>query len=565
MTRAIALVFAVAAFVGTSVPARAAITGASLTGGQALANGGAILQLTAPLPDILPNGFDDDNVRIFDEVQNLTLSSVVILDTADPALSSNVLGVGSVVSSHYLFFDTAASNVDAIGTVTFDQPILGVIRFNEQHDSSDPVLGEPTVVYGVGNPSLESADVATFTGNTLSFDITAVSPGDALRIVTGVNPVPGINVCAAGTETVTGTITGGDSLAEGGQFKQICDPIGDVGSDNFQSPDLFAFEEQQNVLLDADLFLDDTAFIAAGETVSSYYVVFDPGPNTRVEATVDFPDAIIGIIRDRIELQDSAFLGDASANYLAPNLLGLESGDTASFSGNQLTIDVRASTPGDSIRVLLGSASPSLTFNPCTPQETTLTGGVTGGSAAGLGGQFVQLCEPIGPVGNDNYQTFDLYAFEEAQNAVLAAPLAAEVGPFPTIAAGTVVSSYYVGFDPPNSQDTIGSIQFPSAILGVMTSQGSLIASDVLGAATGQYLNPNLRGLEPGVDSVSVSGDTLMVDFSANSPGDYVRVLVAGSPPPVPALGPIGLATLAALVMGAGWGALRGRDRRGER
>jgi len=541
-------------------PAGAAITAGNLTGGLAFGSGGTVQILAGgAIPHILPNAFDDNHVRVFDEQQALSLSAPLILDTADPALASNVLGVGSVVSSHYLFFDPASTGIDAIGNVSFDEPILGVIRLNDQHDASDPVLGATGITYGVSNPSLEAGDIITFSGSTLNFDITASSPGDALRIVTGTNPTPGINVCAAGTETLTGSVTGGGASTAGGQFKQICDPIGNVGDDNFQSYDLFAFEEQQNVLLQQDLFLDTTTVIAAGETVSSFYVIFDPGPSTSIFATIDFPDTIIGIIVDRSELQSSEFLGDASANYLAPSLLGLEAGDSASFSGSQLTLDVRASTPGDSIRVLLGSASPSLSFNPCVPQDMTLSGSVTGGSAFSAGGQFVQLCEPIGPVGNDNFQTADLFAFEEAQNVILAAPLTTDEGPFPTIATGSLISSYYVAFDPGASLNTVGSIQFPGTILGVMTSTATLTASDSLGAATGTYLNPGLRGLESGIDSVSVAGTTLDVVLTANSPGDYVRVIVAGTPAPVPSMGPVGLGILLAIVCWVGLGGLQSR------
>ena len=74
----------------------------------------------------------------------------------------------------------------------------------------------------------------------------------------------------------------------------------------------------------------------------------------------------------------------------------------------------------------------------------------------------------------------------------------------------------------------IGSVTFPGNIIGLATSIGTLDASDGLGNPTASYLNPSLRGLEA-EDSVSFSGDTLSVSFSANSPGDYIRVFVAGS------------------------------------
>jgi len=461
------------------------------------------------------------------------------------------------VSSHYVLFDPASLK-DAIGSVDFDEPVLGIIRTNVRFNETDALLGNATATYTIGNQGLEGSDLVTISGSSIDFDLTTNSPGDAIRVITGVDPVPGVNVCPPGTETITGVVTGGSVLAEGGQVKQICDPIGDVGNDNFDSFDVFAFEEQQSVLLVADLYLDDVEFIASGETVSSYYVVFDPNATESVIATLTFPDDIIGVIGTKDELQASNFLGDASANYLNPSLLGLEGGDMFSIAGADLTIDFSASTPGDSIRVILGSASPSFGFNPCTPPETTLSGAVTGGSAGAAGGQFTQLCEPIGSVGNDNFQSNDLFAFEEVEDFALPVALVVDEPVAAVIPAGTFVTSCYVAFDPSSSNSTlIGSVTFPAPILGVMTTAASLTAGDLLGNPTAVYLNPNLRGLE-GSDSVSVTGSVLGVDLAADTPGDYVRVLVQGSAPAVPSAGPLGFgALLAALgVLGAirlGW------------
>ena len=48
------------------------------------------------------------------------------------------------------------------------------------------------------------------------------------------------------------------------------------------------------------------------------------------------------------------------------------------------------------------------------------------------------------------------------------------------------------------------------------------------------YENPTLRGLESG-DTVTITGlKTINVDWSAGSPGDYIRVLTNFSPSAVP-------------------------------
>ena len=442
----------------------AEIIDGELTGGSAMSDG--MFELIAA-PAILGNNpFDDNNVYGFDEVQELTLSANLIMDFASSSLSSNVLGAGSVVSSHYVIFDPASSE-SAEGTVTFDQPVLGIIKSNLRFNETDGLLGNPLTDYAIGNQQLEPADTVTMAGATISFDLTSNSPGDAIRVITGVNPVPGVNVCAEGTETLAGQITGGDAFTNGGQFRQICAPIGDVGDDNFDSFDLFAFEEQQAVELVSDLFLDATTVISAGEFVSSYYVVWDPIPTNRIIATVTFPDTVIGVIADNAQLEDSEFLGNASANYLNPNLLGLESGDDFVIDGSSITIDFAAGSPGDSIRVILGSASPSLSYNICEPQNMTLSGAVTGGAAAADGGTFSQLCEPIGPVGNDNLQSNDLFAFEELINTVLPQDIELDDPSMSTLAAGTLVSTYYVAYDPGTTKDAIGTITFPGDILAL--------------------------------------------------------------------------------------------------
>ncbi|HPG28042.1 MAG TPA: hypothetical protein PLW10_20575, partial [Myxococcota bacterium] len=102
----------------------AGIVSGSLMGGQAASNGGTFLVVTgASIGTLGNNAFDDDNVRAFDEMQDLTLTSNLILDVVAPGIPSNVLGPGSTISSHYLIFDPATTT-DAIGSISFDEPIV---------------------------------------------------------------------------------------------------------------------------------------------------------------------------------------------------------------------------------------------------------------------------------------------------------------------------------------------------------------------------------------------------------------------------------------------------------
>ena len=167
---------------------------------------------------------------------------------------------------------------------------------------------------------------------------------------------------------------------------------------------------------------------------------------------------------------------------------------------------------------------------------TSIGGTVTGGTALAAGGTFVKLtvplANPFGPpnsVGNDNFQSPNLFEFDEDQNILLAAPLTVDVGASP-IPAGTIVASHYVFFDPGPSEHIIGIVNFDSDILGIITSTNTLAASDFLANTGVNYLNPSARGLEAG-DSVTISGPKqILFDTVASSPGDYVRVLTAFSP-----------------------------------
>lgn len=178
-----------------------------------------------------------------------------------------------------------------------------------------------------------------------------------------------------------------------------------------------------------------------------------------------------------------------------------------------------------------------LIFSISIPATADIIGGVVaGGTALTAGGTFVKLTVPLsnpfGPpdsVGNDNFQSPNLFGFDEDQNILLAAPLTVDVGTS-SIPAGTTVASHYIFFDPGPTEHVIGTVDFDSEVLGIITSTPALAASDFLANTGVNYLNPTNRGLEPG-DSVTISGpQQILFDTVASSPGDYVRVLTAFSP-----------------------------------
>ena len=168
--------------------------------------------------------------------------------------------------------------------------------------------------------------------------------------------------------------------------------------------------------------------------------------------------------------------------------------------------------------------------------EATVTGG---GVVAGSGkakAVFVKLSVPLknpyGPpnsVGENTFESPNLYAFDEDQNINLKAPLVTDVGTNP-IPAGKVVASHYVFFDPGPATEVFGVVEFDSRVIAIITATGTLAASDFLANTGVHYLNPSARGLEP-EDYVAISGPN-QITFStrASNPGDYVRVLTEFSP-----------------------------------
>src|SRR5579862_7260959 len=86
-------------------------------------------------------------------------------------------------------------------------------------------------------------------------------------------------------EIISGAVTGGTALTAGGIFVKLTPPVPNpfgapdsVGNDNFQSPNLYGFDEDQNILIGTVLGVDVGTAPTIGMTVASHYIFFDPGP-----------------------------------------------------------------------------------------------------------------------------------------------------------------------------------------------------------------------------------------------------------------------------------------------
>ena len=189
------LLIAVISFV---LPVHATISSGAVTGGQSFFLDGVFIKLPVPFTASDPlntvggDTFQNQHLYGFDEAQNITITSNIAVDILADGLgggiSAGIIPLGSMVSSHYIFFDPD-NNRTQEGTISFDADIIGVITSVANLTASD-FLSAPGVDYL--NPSLrglETGDIVTITGlQKIMVDWFAGSPGDYIRVLTGYSP-----------------------------------------------------------------------------------------------------------------------------------------------------------------------------------------------------------------------------------------------------------------------------------------------------------------------------------------------------------------------------------------
>jgi hypothetical protein len=179
----------------------------------------------------------------------------------------------------------------------------------------------------------------------------------ALSAVLGVCPLP-----AAYAAVVNGAVTGGDS---GGLFELLVAPAA-AGPNAFESPNLIAFDELQNVVLTEPLVIGPGLVFGPGSVLSSHYVVFDPSGPSLLEGTVLFDAPIVGVLIGSPQPNNPVqpLFGLSGTAYSYGPAMGLEPQDSAMVSAqnpNRLVVRLTADNPGDHLRVLTGTVVPEPT------------------------------------------------------------------------------------------------------------------------------------------------------------------------------------------------------------
>ncbi|MEM6738870.1 MAG: hypothetical protein AAF646_02070 [Pseudomonadota bacterium] len=129
--------------------------------------------------------FNDDNLYAFDEDQNITLVEPIRVDIGG---DNGVIAQGTVVASHYVFFDSI-SGVQ-YGYVYFDAPVLGVAAFQATMAATD-FLANTAVTYISPNlRGLEDGDMVWIDDedpHRLWVSWAGSSPGDYIRVFTALS------------------------------------------------------------------------------------------------------------------------------------------------------------------------------------------------------------------------------------------------------------------------------------------------------------------------------------------------------------------------------------------
>lgn len=158
------------------------------------------------------------------------------------------------------------------------------------------------------------------------------------------------------------TVLDGEILRQtgNGTFQKLAtSPPFSVGYDTFNTDQLYAFDEDQNIELVEPIRIDiggaGTAggVIPAGTVVASHYVFFDSWDGVQY-GYVTFDAPILGIAAFQHTMAATDFLANTEVNYISPELRGLERGDRVWIDEDdptRLWVYWAGSSPGDYIRV----------------------------------------------------------------------------------------------------------------------------------------------------------------------------------------------------------------------
>lgn len=189
----------------------AALTLSAAAFGSIISTGGSAELIAAPADARLNALTSSTAVRVWNEQQLVTLTSGLTVNASlsglynGPAdLANSVVPAGTVISSHYVHFDSpAGTSANATGSIRFDGDIIGVIcvgdsgtdRFLDASDflSSGTLYGDGIEARGMELSNNEFFRISN-DRRGIEFSMRISNPGDFIRVVT----VPAPSVAALG-------------------------------------------------------------------------------------------------------------------------------------------------------------------------------------------------------------------------------------------------------------------------------------------------------------------------------------------------------------------------------
>lgn len=142
------------------------------------------------------NGF---NAYVWDEQQNINVTGVFanMVNNPCPAPGSAIPGlISGNIDSHLVHYENYTGAPGGVGTVTFQDQIVGVIFLANDLDNTDATLGAGGTVYPTTFPFRDltfNSSTFSISGNTMSFQLDTLSPVLGvvqMRVLTQV-PTPG--------------------------------------------------------------------------------------------------------------------------------------------------------------------------------------------------------------------------------------------------------------------------------------------------------------------------------------------------------------------------------------
>jgi hypothetical protein len=168
---------------------------------------GSAIAVPAPA-SVIPQDTESNTAVLVYFERSQVLGSDLQVDANGPGLwtapSGSSIAAGTAISSYYLHADKigdSAVGVPYSGSVTFDEPIIGVIGVWNRLNTSN-FLGNPATAYSsLANRGWEFSASEFFSisgdGKTLTFQNSNSTVADQLRIVTSAVPEPGTGLLAS--------------------------------------------------------------------------------------------------------------------------------------------------------------------------------------------------------------------------------------------------------------------------------------------------------------------------------------------------------------------------------